>query len=145
MDDIINDSFTVDMMGMGEKPRNIYTRKTRKKIPHLVALPSPRPLRKNHRSSRHRAFLRSRGLARIAFVQIDSRWFEIFQRYIWCLRQPYQCLATAVQTRPCMFWILRKFSFSVFQKGKILFIEPFHSTSASPGWTEISDLVWILR
>ena len=30
--------FTMDMMGMGEKPRNIYTRKTRRKLP--VWLPS---------------------------------------------------------------------------------------------------------
>ncbi len=42
MDDIINDLFTVDMMGMGEKPRNIYTRKNKEKILRLVALPSPR-------------------------------------------------------------------------------------------------------
>ena len=33
MDDIIYDLFTVDMMRMGEKPRNIYKGKTRKNSP----------------------------------------------------------------------------------------------------------------
>ena len=33
------DLFTMNMMGMGEKPRNIY--KNKGKIPYLVALPSP--------------------------------------------------------------------------------------------------------
>ena len=32
-----------EVMGMGEKtPKNIYTRKKTRKIPHLVSLPSPR-------------------------------------------------------------------------------------------------------
>ena len=34
------DLFTMSVMGMGEKPRNIY--KNEGKIPRLVALPSPR-------------------------------------------------------------------------------------------------------
>ena len=34
------DLFTMNVMGMGEKPRNIY--KTKEKIPRLVTLPSPR-------------------------------------------------------------------------------------------------------
>ena len=34
------DLFTMSVMGMGEKPRNIY--KNKGKIPRLVALPSPR-------------------------------------------------------------------------------------------------------
>ena len=34
------DLFTMNVMGMGEKPRNIYKKKG--KIPRLVALPSPR-------------------------------------------------------------------------------------------------------
>ena len=34
-----------------------------------------------------------------AYVQIDSRWFEISQRYIWCLRQPLQFLASALLAR----------------------------------------------
>ena len=34
------DLFTMNVMGMGEKPRNIY--KNKGKIPRLVALPSPR-------------------------------------------------------------------------------------------------------
>ena len=33
------DLFTMNVMGMGEKPRNIY--KNKGKIPRLVALPSP--------------------------------------------------------------------------------------------------------
>ena len=35
-----------------------------------------------------------------AYVQIDSRWFEISQHYIWYLRQPYQFLTSALQARP---------------------------------------------
>ena len=34
-----------------------------------------------------------------AYVQIDSHLFEISQRYIWCLRQPYQFLTSALQAR----------------------------------------------
>ena len=34
-----------------------------------------------------------------AYVQIDSRWFKISQRYIWCLRQPYQFLTSALHAR----------------------------------------------
>ena len=32
-----------------------------------------------------------------AYVQIDSRWFEISQRYIWCLMQPYLFFASALR------------------------------------------------
>ena len=34
-----------------------------------------------------------------AYVQIDSRWFETSQRYIWCLRQPNLFLASALHAR----------------------------------------------
>ena len=42
MNDFIHkyDLFTMNVMGMGEKPRNIY--KNKGKIPRLVALLSPR-------------------------------------------------------------------------------------------------------
>ena len=38
----IYDLFTMNMMGMGEKKPEIYTGEKQEKIPHLVALPSPR-------------------------------------------------------------------------------------------------------
>ena len=32
-------------------------------------------------------------------LQIDSCWFKISRRYIWCLRQPYLFLASTLQAR----------------------------------------------
>ena len=38
-------------------------------------------------------------LQEFAYVQIDSHWFKISQNYIWCLRQSYLFLASALQAR----------------------------------------------
>ena len=38
-------------------------------------------------------------LKEFAYMQMDSHWFEISQRYIWCLKQPYLFLASTLQAR----------------------------------------------